>query len=812
MAGQMWFGNKRYMQWVPCPESGASYGAQGAMQSMDYLNGGAFRRRSATAAKTRRMSWSLTSRDRLRGITDFADGIYGDGPIYWTDPMTMDKNVLSPSFAAPSLTARDGVPLVNGSRPTIVPTGGELNGYPIDSAVYSISAGQSARKEYIPIPPGHTAWVGAHGDPMSTGGIAVNYVLNGNSQPKVGDVLITSCTSPRFSASYPAGTFSGIELSLAGDTEPVTNLFTNPSFEAEPTGVVVPETVIYRNDLNNPVATGWTATLVAANGSGSTGASATITGVAGTRTLRISTTGPAIVVNPTASVSGKITLATVPGVQYTLAYQMKTVGLDVRVRASLGSTQGAWITDNALAPQPALVFVATSTSTDLLVEAEDNPATVNGSRTTVYAEIADITVTQASYVGPATVEVQRNSSPNPNAVGAVGFSSNNGTTWTVARNVAVPAGNPQGISTGASSQIVAGVSNTHAMSMYNLDSMGNAAPARTVGAWFYVNAEGYQANIGGADPIPLSANTWTWIIGPGAGTSGYTAAAVSKVSGSAAEADVAYVTGVTALLAGAPLATIAGGVSYPDLDLVSAWLGTPNASESALNGMAVPGVSPVGCVAIQSTRWKRSGTYSMRLIPTSASNNVSYVTINIPEPASAMGTAVATGHQEAPLAGSTWTHRGRPYVTAPQQSADSAMPDEAGEMEHRWTFSGLGVTHVLLLPHGGMQGSGDVWWDCVGLFEGDYTGPWFDGSSPGASWSGTPNASTSTLATRSATIAGIMVQVLPDGQTPEQNGPFISGQGLSGAAWEELPSISAYSVGLDLVGMSAVFTEVEQWL
>ena len=40
-------------------------------------------------------------------------------------------------------------------------------------------------------------------------------------------------------------------------------------------------------------------------------------------------------------------------------------------------------------------------------------------------------------------------------------------------------------------------------------------------------------------------------------------------------------------------------------------------------------------------------------------------------------------------------------------------------------------------------------WDCFAILEGEYTGPWFDGSNPPsgtyASWDGAPDASTSTL-------------------------------------------------------------------
>ena len=62
----------------------------------------------------------------------------------------------------------------------------------------------------------------------------------------------------------------------------------------------------------------------------------------------------------------------------------------------------------------------------------------------------------------------------------------------------------------------------------------------------------------------------------------------------------------------------------------------------------------------------------------------------------------------------------------------------------------------------------------------------------------------------SATIAGIMVQVLPTGQVPEVGG-FISGQGHAGCRFTELPAISNYSAALDLVGAVVNLTEVGPW-
>lgn len=66
----------------------------------------------------------------------------------------------------------------------------------------------------------------------------------------------------------------------------------------------------------------------------------------------------------------------------------------------------------------------------------------------------------------------------------------------------------------------------------------------------------------------------------------------------------------------------------------------------------------------------------------------------------------------------------------------------------------------------------------------------------------------------SVSISGIMVQILPIGQTPKTGG-FISGQGNSGCKFSAKPKLINYGnrMGADgLIGMSANLVEVGDWL
>jgi hypothetical protein len=184
------------------------------------------------------------------------------------------------------------------------------------------------------------------------------------------------------------------------------------------------------------------------------------------------------------------------------------------------------------------------------------------------------------------------------------------------------------------------------------------------------------------------------------------------------------------------------GASSPDIDLTPAWTGATNASASILTGKSIAGVTPTGCVAIQSTRWAKEGAYSMRLIPTSPTDNYSCARIPIPAGAvRAAGTMLATLRLAAPLTGSLSAAARSIRARNPDQRVQA--PNTAGAHDLRLTFSALADTYFIELMHGGLAGSGDVWWDLATLIAGNYTGKPASGDSPGWAWDGTPHNSTS---------------------------------------------------------------------
>lgn len=169
--GQVWFGTKEYMQWIADPNVDVSAGKSGWSASGNFMSGGAWVRRSKTAARTFNFNWSPKKRSRLQPILDYADGMYGPGPFYYVNPFAMNTNMLPAYWAAPFMNCYDGPLLVDGNRPALV-TSPVVNGYPLESAVYTVNTTSVVPSLYLPIPPGHRAYVGAHGAGL-TGTVAV---------------------------------------------------------------------------------------------------------------------------------------------------------------------------------------------------------------------------------------------------------------------------------------------------------------------------------------------------------------------------------------------------------------------------------------------------------------------------------------------------------------------------------------------------------------------------------------------------------------------------------------------------------------
>lgn len=190
----------------------------GWSNELAFLNGGTSIRRSVAGHKRYELTWNLLSRDEARPILDLADGIYGTGLVYFLDPFVANRNILPQWWASPMQGIYDGLPLAGGAtRGDVVATPANSLDFPVQSIRYD-TTGLTSRTVWIPIPEGHTAWVGAYGAD-GTGGTVVATPSTGATTFGVPETLsLLAVTDPtRFTESFAASSgFTGVQLSLGG--------------------------------------------------------------------------------------------------------------------------------------------------------------------------------------------------------------------------------------------------------------------------------------------------------------------------------------------------------------------------------------------------------------------------------------------------------------------------------------------------------------------------------------------------------------------------------------------------------------------
>jgi hypothetical protein len=190
-------------------------------------------------------------------------------------------------------------------------------------------------------------------------------------------------------------------------------------------------------------------------------------------------------------------------------------------------------------------------------------------------------------------------------------------------------------------------------------------------------------------------------------------------------------------------------------DLTPAWVGAANASASILTGDLLTSGDIHAAITTRSTKWSKSGSYSLRVSP-SVIRNVrdtfwQYGAYEVMNGFVAGKTYTAQVISYKPVALSIqfpsinilWFWKdGEGYKA---KMPTMYAPIQAGEALIFETFTvPIDATCVMFrLVSNAASGEGDVYWDNLMVTEGVYTGPYRDGSSPGWLWDGTPDASTS---------------------------------------------------------------------
>jgi len=217
MANTVWFGTKEKMQWVSAPAVDITAGKTGFQSQAAFLGGGAWVRRSKAAAKGYSMSWNMRHYEDIQPILDYADGVYGNGAIYYVDPFTMNRNVFPQYWATPAQNYYDGPVIIDDTRPTLINNGTSVNGYPVESAQYKVTSTSKVPSVFLPVPPGHTIYIGAHGSLQSGNAtVTVTPVISALSNGATSNLtLLTSLSQTRTNYSLAANSgYIGVTVSF----------------------------------------------------------------------------------------------------------------------------------------------------------------------------------------------------------------------------------------------------------------------------------------------------------------------------------------------------------------------------------------------------------------------------------------------------------------------------------------------------------------------------------------------------------------------------------------------------------------------
>lgn len=376
-----------------------------------------------------------------------------------------------------------------------------------------------------------------------------------------------------------------------------------------------------------------------------------------------------------------------------------------------------------------------------------------GARCRVGRLLIEKSTNQDEYFSGETVTT--NLATNPVGANLLGWSPNNGATH--ARSFQVPVmDHPLGITTAVSSATQPSANTSVVASFYNLDGLGTGATGRRVaGAWFKAMSDGLAIQAGSGWPAePLPRGQWKWVSMTSPATANYLGLGVIKTTGLATPSDEILVTGLTVHEYTTPF-----HYESPDtIDGEYIWVGTPHASQSIYRAPSVTYALGGAAMAYSSRVWTNSGSRSLRVSSRYASPGSAFAdVVNMYSGSLVPGkryTVRVVAHREQPgNAVATLTYM--PYGTGNVNLGATTATMAANEMDKvlRITFvvPAAKTIEYLRLYNSQAQGSPDIWFDDLQIVEGDYTGPYFDGSTEffyGAkgTWNGTADASTSSMA------------------------------------------------------------------
>ena len=212
--------SRGFIAQAPAPKTGMTATPTGYQESNEWLNGGISVIESGAKHLTYTMNFSGDG-SLPAGVDVFrqlASKLYGNGNIYFSDPMEYDTNLLPPPWATPHLAE-------HGWKDPFVGTGVFSNLTPTATVPYrrqmtytltnttTVQPTHPSKNTVILIPPTHKLMLGFKGTATLTGKIRVQPILIGGAlAPTVDLTLLSKTDNVLMNTTFDGATYQAVEI------------------------------------------------------------------------------------------------------------------------------------------------------------------------------------------------------------------------------------------------------------------------------------------------------------------------------------------------------------------------------------------------------------------------------------------------------------------------------------------------------------------------------------------------------------------------------------------------------------------------
>lgn len=237
----LWIGTTSKFVEVPLPELPLDAALSGYGEEMRFENGGQAVAGSFGQARRYEFNYPLVDSGELGLLRRIRQGSFGDGLVFFSDPMAQRLNLFSPVWAEPGLLEVGDWPDIYDTAPSFSNVAANSYGQPLRKATFTVTNTNTApgKQFVIPIPPDQTLHVGVSG---AATGIAIVRVTAHNiaagSSATTNLTLLPETGSTRLNASFAGSSYDYVTVdfrrtSSAASTLTVTSMLA----QLWPTGV-----------------------------------------------------------------------------------------------------------------------------------------------------------------------------------------------------------------------------------------------------------------------------------------------------------------------------------------------------------------------------------------------------------------------------------------------------------------------------------------------------------------------------------------------------------------------------------------------